>query len=140
MATTPQDGRIEVADERATARERSVGEHIFIWIAWALAAAFWGATMTSFLGILRTISQPAPGVLGGGDVGGAGFLLMGLAGFLLLGAALAYGSMMSARRDRSLDSVTEARTAGLYDVLERQGGEDLTSRSPNPDRRAQDFR
>lgn len=130
------DGRAANAD---ALRERSVGEHIFIWIGWALAAAFWGATMTTFFGIIRAVQQPTPGAMGATDAGGVGFLLMDVVGGLVvLGLAIAFGMFQFARRNRSLDPVTEASTARLYDIVERNGGEDLTTRSPEartPDQR-----
>src|SRR5438270_13701375 len=99
MATAPYDERTAGYAAPEEARERSVGEHIFIWIAWALAAVFWGATMTTFMGIVEAVSQPSPGVSGGADAGGVGFLLMDvIGGLLLLGLAMAYGSWMYARR------------------------------------------
>jgi hypothetical protein len=141
MPAASYDARNETYATSEEARERSVGEHIFIWIAWALAAAFWGATTTVFIGILRAVSTPTPGVSGGADAGGIGFLLMDVVGGLvLLGAVLAYGSWMYAKRNRRLDPVTEAGTAALYDSIERQGGEDMTSRSPDRARRDADFR
>ncbi|MDB5446385.1 MAG: hypothetical protein JWQ97_1702, partial [Phenylobacterium sp.] len=90
-------------------RERYLGEHIFLWVAWAFAAAFWGATMTTFIGILRAVWQPAPGMAGGADAGGVALLLIDVVGGLVvLGLAMAYGSYMVARRNRRLDPVTEA--------------------------------
>jgi hypothetical protein len=122
-------------------RDRSVGEHAFIWLAWAVAAIFWGATMTTFMGILHAVSQPTPGLAGGADAGGIGFLLMDVVGGLvLLGAALAFGSWMTASRNRRLDPATEAATAALYDQVERQGGDDMTTRSPESERRHRDLR
>lgn len=119
-------------DGRTAPRDRSVGEHIFIWLAWAVAAAFWGATMTTLFGILEAISHGAPATQGGADFGGIAWLIIDvIGGLVLLGAALAYGSWMYARRDRRLDPAGEAATADLYDAVERQGGDDMTSRSPD---------
>lgn len=129
--TTTYDELQPAADRAHARRERSVGEHIFIWIAWALAAAFWGVTMTTLFGILGSISSGAP-VAGGADFGGVAWLIIDvIGGLVLLGAILAVGAWMSARRDRRLDPVGEAATAALYDAVERQGGEDMTSRSPD---------
>jgi hypothetical protein len=142
MASTLYDERTSYAarDEDAP-RYRSLAEHIFIWVAWALAAAFWGATMTTMVEILRTLTQSTPAVVGGVDFGGAGYLVMDVIGALvLLGGALAYASWMYARRDRRLDPVREAATAELYDAIERQGGEDMTSRSPDRGASERDFR
>ena len=134
MATTYDDRR-PAAERADTPRERSVGEHFFIWIAWALAAAFWGAAMTTFFGILDAVSRGPPATVGGGDFGGVAWLIIDVvAGLVLLGAVLAVGAGMSARRNRRLDPAGEAATAALYDDIERQGGEDMTSQSPD-DRR-----
>ena len=120
--------------------QRSLGEHVFIWIAWAMAAAFWGATTTTFLGILRAVSQPSPAGTGGADFGGIAWLLIDVVGgLLLLGLALAYGSAMYARRSLRLDPVSEAATAALYDRIERQGGEDMTDQPLESDPRVRDF-
>ena len=135
MASTTYDqGGFAAARDEAP-RERSLGEHAFIWVAWALAAAFWGATLTTLFGIVESIAQGAPATRGGMDFGGLAFLLMDVVGgVIVLGAALAYASWMYARRNRRLDPVGEAATASLYDAVERQGGEDLTSRSPDQGR------
>jgi hypothetical protein len=126
MATT-------LDDTAEAARERSVGENIFIWIAWALAAAFWGATLTTFFGILRSVATPTPGVMGGDNAGGVGYVLMDVVGgMVLLGLAIALGSVMVARRNRRLDRLTEAGTAALYDKSDREVGEDTTGAAPNP--------
>jgi hypothetical protein len=123
MPAAPYDQTEPAGDAEAT-RERSLGEHIFIWTAWALAAAFWGATMTAFAGILRAITEPSSGVAGRADAGGVAWVLIDVVGgLLILGLALAYGSAIVARRNRRLDSVTEAGTAALYDRIERFGGE-----------------
>jgi hypothetical protein len=112
-----------------TPRERSLGEHIFIWLAWALAAAFWGATTTVFLGIMDSISRGAPAAEGGADFGGVAWLIMDvIGGLVLLGAALAYGSYMYSHRNRRLDPVGEAATAELYDRADRAGGQELAGR------------
>lgn len=108
-------------------RERSVGEHIFIWIAWAAAAVFWGATMSSFVGILRAGAQPSPEPVAAGVWGGALYFLFGV---VALGVAIAFGAFSAAHRNRSMDPVTEASTARLYDIVERQDGEDPTTRLP----------
>jgi hypothetical protein len=130
----PADGHPS-ARAAGSRRERSVGEHVFIWLAWALAAAFWGASMTTFVGILQAAAQPAPALASGAaDVGGSGFLLMTVAAATLLGAALAYGMIRSNQSDPRRAPATEARTAELYDSIERQGGEDLTALSPERER------
>jgi len=119
-ATIYEDRSAADADAR---RERSLGEHVFIWIAWALAAAFWGATMTSFFGILRAAGQPSPAPMGAADAGGISWAIIDVAGgVVVLGLALAYGAYRYATRDRRMDPVTEAATARLYDAEERADG------------------
>ena len=110
----------------------NTGSTIFLWIAWALAAAFWAATFSTALGILEAVSHPtATSGVGGADAGGVGFALMDVVGgVVILGLAIAYGLYRYSTRDKRLDPVTEATTAALYDTIERQGGEDMTSRSP----------
>jgi hypothetical protein len=110
----------------------SPGSTIFLWIAWALAAAFWSATFSTALGIMEAVSHPADTAgVGGADAGGVGFALMDVVGgIVILGLAIAYGLYRYSTRDKRLDPVTEATTAALYDSIERQGGDDLTTRSP----------
>jgi len=134
MATTPQDGRIEVADERATARERSVGEHIFIWIAWALAAAFWGMTLTTVVEIFRSAAQSTPQIAVPGAPGGSAFLVLVVVAFLVMAFALAYAEIRAAGAHST--GRGEAATSALYNSIEAQGGEDLTTHGAN--RRGQD--
>lgn len=113
---------------RADVREeRSVGEHIFIWIAWAVAAAFWGATLTTMVEIFRAAGQPSPTVATAGAPGGSAYLVLVVAAFLALAAAIAYASIRSATTRSG--AAGEAATAALYDSIERQGGEDMASRS-----------
>jgi hypothetical protein len=134
-------GRVDRAASDSVPRDRNLGEHIFIWIAWAVAAIFWGATMTTFVGILHAVGQPSPGPTGGADAGGIGFLLMDVVGGLvLLGLAMAIASAMVARRNRRLDPLTEAATAELYDSLDRQGGEQLRPLAAGSERRGRDLR
>jgi len=132
MASAPYDNRNYAKQAAAAPRDRSVGEHAFIWIAWALAAAFWGASLTTMAGILEAVTTPTPGVSPDADFGGVAWMLIDVVGgIFLLGGALAYGSMMYARRNRALDRTAEVATANLYNTIERQGGEDMTSRSPD---------
>lgn len=134
MASTYDDRSLR-EHGAAAPRDRSLGEHVFIWVAWAAAAVFWGATMTTLVGIVRAIGQSSATAAGGADVGGvAWFVIDVVFGLVLLGAALAFASWMYARRDRRLDPAGEAATARLYDAVERQGGEDMTSRSPDHQR------
>lgn len=115
MPSHVEHHRAHAAHDTDAPRDRSLGEHIFIWCAWALAAFFWGATFTTFGGILEAVARPTPAVVGGVDFGGVGFLVMDVVGGLLvLGALLAWGSWMYARRDRRLDPLTEAKTAQIY--------------------------
>jgi hypothetical protein len=132
---TPETARYDAhRDGQVVARGsyRGSGELIFLWLAWAIAFAFWAMTMSSFFGIMSALASGVPGgIQGGVDAGGAGFLLIDVVGgVVVLGAALAYGVARWASRDKRLDPVTEASTAALYDAVERGGGEDMTSRSP----------
>jgi hypothetical protein len=138
MASTSQDGR---AFERDAAPERSVGEHIFIWIAWALAAAFWGATLTTMVQIFRTVGQTTPGAGAPGAPGapgGTAYLVMVIVAFLVMAGALAYAEFRSA--GSRAGGRREAATAALYNSIERQGGEDMTARSPRRRNSEQEFR
>jgi hypothetical protein len=132
-------GAYESADAHAH-RDRSLGEHVFIWIAWACAAFFWGLTTTVFFGILHAVSQPTPPVAGAVDAGGAGFVLTTIVGVVVLGAGIAFGSYTTARRNRRLDPMTEAATAAIYDGRDGRGGMDMPRRSPELHRERTDFR
>ena len=117
---------------------RDPGGIAFIWIGWTLAFAFWALTMSSFFGIISTIMSTTPaGPKGGMDGGGAAWFVMEVVGVLALAAALGWGVLRYATRDKSLDPMTEASTAALYDSVERNGGDDMVSRSPEA-RRPQD--
>ena len=97
MASAPYDPdggtRPAGADRRddETRRERSVGEHVFIWIAWALAAIFWGATATIFAGILHDAGQAVAAPSAAGAPGGMGYLALVVIAFAAVSLALAYG-------------------------------------------------
>jgi hypothetical protein len=135
MASTSQDGG---GFERAAAPERSVGEHIFIWIAWALAAAFWGATLTTMVQIFRSVGQATPGAGAPGAPGGTAYLAMVIVAFLVMAGALAYAEFRSA--GSRAGGRREAATAALYNSVERQGGEDMTARSPRRRNSEQEIR
>jgi hypothetical protein len=127
VTSTPYDNQSYAAGGDVAPQARSLGEHIFIWVAWALAAAFWGASLTAMGGILQALATPTPG---GGDFAGVARLLAeAAAGVVLLGAAMAYGSRIYARRNRPLDSARDVATAALYDPIERQGGAEWTGRA-----------
>ena len=117
--------------------ERSVGEHIFIWVAWAIAAAFWGASLTTMVEIFRTAGQAMPAISAPGAPGGSAYLVLVVVAFLALALALAYASIRSATTN---SGTGEAATAALYRSIDRQGGEDMTSRSPDLSRQDRDFR
>jgi hypothetical protein len=104
---------------------------IFLWIAWAIAAVFWLASLQIDVGIIEAVQRPVASTAAAADVGGIGFAMMTILGVVALGIALAYGLARTATRNRALDPVTEAATASLYDQVERQGGEDKTVRSPD---------
>lgn len=121
----------------AVREERSVGEHIFIWIAWAVAAAFWGASLTTMVEIFRTAGQALPTVAVAGAPGGSAYLILVVTAFLALALAMAYASIRSAA---SSGRVGEAATAALYDSVERQGGEEAPDRFGARRRQDDDFR
>lgn len=99
---------------------RDVGAQIFLWLAWAVAFAFWVFSMSIDAGILRALAQGGHDTLAGGlDSSGALFFLIGVLGFIVLGIAIAYGAARWATRDKRLDPTTEAATAELYDEVER---------------------
>lgn len=110
----------------------STGAQIFLWIAMAIAAAFWGLTSTTAFGILGSIGPagaPGPGEI---DAGGVGWVLINfVGGVLILGGALAYGVYRWASRDRRKDALTEAATHAEYDMVEAAGGDDVIGRSPS---------
>ena len=109
---------------------RDVGAQVFIWLAWAGAAAFWAMGMTAFFGILTAIGSNPQAPQGGADVGGVGWFMMTVVGVSILGIAMMYGAVRYSSRDKSKDPMTERATAALYDTIADQGGEDLTTRSP----------
>lgn len=109
---------------------RSIGGQIFLWLAWAAAAIFWGLTFSTVMGIMGALGDPAARAQGGIDAGGLGWGLQTVIGVAVLGVALAYGMMRYATRDKRKDPMTEVATAQLYDTIERQGGDDMTTRSP----------
>ncbi|MCR5879748.1 hypothetical protein [Phenylobacterium sp. J367] len=114
------------------AGRRDVGVTAFLWAAWAAAAVFWGFLLTTAYGIVQALGHPSDGLdAGEAGVAGIGWMTINMVGGLvILGGALAWGAYRYASRDRGLDPVTEASTHALYDIVERQGGDDLTSRSP----------
>jgi hypothetical protein len=132
------------ADRRGATASRTqpvTGPTIFVWIAWALAAAFWALTMTTAAGILQATGNGAgPGPTGGAvDAGGAGWGLINVVGVTILGLAIAYGAYRYATRDRKKDPMTEASTAALYDEIESGADDGMSDRSPEanrPDERA----
>jgi hypothetical protein len=114
--------------------KRDLGATFFVWLAWAAAAFFWGMTLTTAAQIMGT---PAPSQsLGPGeaDAGGVGWGLMNFVGVIILGLAIAYGGFRYMTRDKRKDGVTEAATAALYDRVERSGGDDDVSLSPEAHR------
>lgn len=114
-----------------SAARRDIGATAFIWLAWALAAIFWAAVLSTAVHILGTPAPSASGPGPGGvDAAGAGFGLMTVVGVVVLGLAMAYAAFRYMGRDKRKDPITEASTAALYDSIERQGGEDMTTRSP----------
>jgi hypothetical protein len=130
--TTPyvaNETRHDHAPVHARAR-RDVGATVFLWLAWAVAAFFWVGALTTAVSIMG--AEPgAVAAEGGADAGGIGWGLINfVGGLIVLGLAIAYGSYRYASRDKRRDPMTEASTAALYDTIESQGGEDMTTRSP----------
>jgi hypothetical protein len=115
-----------------TRTKPSAGVTAFLWLAWAAVAIFWGFSLTTGFGILSALGHPANSGPGPGeaDAGGVSWAMINLVGVAILGAAMAYGAYRYATRDRGKDAMSEASTAALYDIVEAQGGEDLTTRSP----------
>jgi hypothetical protein len=105
----------------APPRERSLGEHVFLWLAWALAAAFWGAALTTFMGIIRAAGQPVAAPVAAGAPGGMGYLALVIAAFAIVALTLAYASLRTARPGVS-EARSERRAVELYDAVERRDG------------------
>lgn len=136
MATTPRDGR-DHARERPRERRRSVGEHIFIWVAWALAAAFWGMVLTTMVEIFRAAGQPGPDVGAPGVPGGFAYLVMVVVAFLVMALALAWAEF---RAREASGGGGEAATAALYNEIDRQGEDDFARRAAHRDRSEREIR
>jgi hypothetical protein len=119
MITRSHDGSSSdsIAEVRDASRRpyADVGANVFLWIAWAIAFAFWAFSMQTTVGILEDIATTPASVMGAVDLGGIGFAIMTIGAVIVLGAAIAWGAERWATRDRSLDPVTEAATARLYD-------------------------
>lgn len=124
MASAPYDDRLSpyAREQDRAPRDRSLGEHVFIWIAWALAAAFWGASMTIFAGILRDASQSVAAPAAPGAPGGMVYLAFVIAAFAVVALALAYASLRTARMGR-LEATSQSATAALYDRIEHDPAE-----------------
>lgn len=115
-------------DRSADRSGGGAGAMIFLWSAWAIAAAFWAAVLTTGVGILRSTG----GASASADVGfsGGAWALMNMVGATILGLALAYGALRYFTRDKRMDPVTEAATRQEYDILEANGGDDEVIRAP----------
>lgn len=98
---------------------------VFLWVAWALAAAFWAMVGTTAVHILMAGDNPAM-ALGGGDAEGGGlqWFSMTVVGVAILGLAIAFGAWRWATRDKRRDPMTERATRAEYDAIERAGGDD----------------
>jgi hypothetical protein len=128
-ASRPYETRAGAAGRESEAPSgRNLGEHVFIWVAWALAAAFWGATLTTLVGILRAAAATRTTVSMLGASGGSAYLALVVTAFALMALALAYGSLRSASRSTRPG---EFGAAALYDAMERQGGEDFANQNPD---------
>lgn len=118
-------------DAHADRGRGDVGAKIFLWAAWAAAAAFWAFMLTTGIGILnstRGANGPGPGEV---DAGGVGWGLMNVVGVVILGLAIAYGAFRYFTRDKRDDALTEAATRAEYDMVEAAGGDDDIHRSPD---------
>ena len=109
-----------------------IGGKIFLWLAWAAAAIFWGVMLTTGAGILQAAGNPS---LARGDAqadaGGISWMLITvIGGLVVLGLAIAWGSLRWATRDKGQDAMTEAATHAEYDLIEAHGGDDEITRSP----------
>jgi hypothetical protein len=109
-----------------------VAGKIFLWLAWAAAAVFWGLMLTTAVGILQAGDSAA---LARGDAqadaGGVSWMLINvIGGLIVLGLAIAWGSYRWATRDKRKDAMTEAATHAEYDLIEANGGDDEITRSP----------
>lgn len=111
---------------------RGMASQIFLWFAWAAAAAFWGLTLTTGVGILSASNPMAMGVDSGeAGAGGVGWMLINfIGGLVILGLAIAYGSYRYSTRDKRKDAMTEAATHATYDMASAAGGDDDIRRSP----------
>lgn len=122
-------------DTYAETTSPGVGGQIFLWVAWALAAAFWAFSLTTGIGIINSLgpsSGPGPGEA---DAGGVSWMLINfIGGVLILGGALAYGAYRYATRNKRNDALTEAATHAEYDMIEANGGDDEVSLSPEAHR------
>lgn len=141
MATLPYSDRTDTYSTTTAVQDAGgygettaagVGGKIFIWLAWAFAAAFWAFSLSTGIGILNAMGSPAADATAGAvDAGGIGWFLMTVVGgTVVLGVAIAYGLASYLSRDKRKDPMTEAATHALYDTIERQGGDDMTTRSP----------
>lgn len=141
MATLPYSDRTDTYSTTTAVRDdgaygetsgAGVAGKVFIWLAWAFAAAFWAFSLTTGVGILNAMGSPAADATAGApDAGGIGWFLMTVVGgTVVLGVAIAYGLASYLSRDKRKDPMTEAATHALYDTIERQGGDDMTTRSP----------
>ncbi|MGA0604756.1 hypothetical protein ACO2Q0_02045 [Phenylobacterium sp. VNQ135] len=131
LDSTRYDTGYERRHEVVETTSGGVGGKIFLWVAWALAAAFWAFTLTAGVGILNSMGSangPGPGEV---DAGGVGWGLMNVVGVVVLGLALAYGAYRYFSRDKRTDALTEAATRAEYDMVEAAGGDDDISRSPD---------
>lgn len=120
----------ERRDEPVETTAGGVGGQIFLWVAWALAAAFWAFTLATGIGILNAAgpaAAPGPDEVG---AGGLGWGLINIVGAVVLGLALAYGVFRYFTRDKRRDPMTEAATRAEYDMVEAAGGDDVVERSP----------
>ena len=123
------DNRPASDDRQATTAGGKAGM-VFLWLAWAAAAVFWGFVLSTGVGILQSGSPEAAQPGGGADVGGVSWLVIDVIGVVLLGLALAWGMARWAWRNKTKDPMTEAATRAEYDLIEAHGGDEEITRSP----------
>ncbi|MDP3176236.1 MAG: hypothetical protein Q8M88_17570 [Phenylobacterium sp.] len=96
----------------SNARGSAGSDVIFLWLVWALTAAwFFPFAARTLVGIMSVTPPP-----GGAGAASAGMMAVGLVVFVVLVVAAAYAVASRHRRDRALESASEAVTKAQYDA------------------------